>query len=443
MSFTDTRTAEVKAMSSVDITGNVVPIEWFSHILLDNGKPDTNSILILSDIVYWYRPKIVRDEYTGKITGYHKRFKSDYLRRSYEQYSNLFGFSEKQIKRCLAFLEESKFIKRIQKRVSTVHGLGGTHLYIKLNVEQLKKVCSSIESLSTPCKTSESTLRDAQQLSESPLKSYHANTVDVPQGTEGRDLKVPSYKGTEITNIDYSSSPNLKSDKSELKIVESKEKDNFFSSELTAIYTADDLMIARLMIQSYQSIISDEQIEINSSLVSMLLTAYKGLLDRDYNTWTAAIKIVANIEVLNGKSKSGFKATIGWLLKKHNLSKVLAGKYFNKTESTSTVVEAVKRNFFNDLEKHSCEKVREFLTLLYNKDDKCGWHVLDCRVSVQNDEIIIATDSSFTYDRLDNCTYKLKQVADAMNLKVSLKKDTSNKNNNSRLNINSTVQGRA
>lgn len=54
-------------------------MEWFSRITFDNGRPDTNAILILSDIVYWYRPTVIRDERTGMVTGYRKKLKADLL----------------------------------------------------------------------------------------------------------------------------------------------------------------------------------------------------------------------------------------------------------------------------------------------------------------------------------------------------------------------------
>ncbi len=40
----------VEAMKDLHLEGNIIPMEWFSRIIFDNGKPDTNAILILSDI---------------------------------------------------------------------------------------------------------------------------------------------------------------------------------------------------------------------------------------------------------------------------------------------------------------------------------------------------------------------------------------------------------
>ena len=70
-------TKEVESIGSISFEGNIIPMEWFNHILCDSGKPDAIAIMILSDIVYWYRPTIVRNESTGTIIGYRKKFKAD------------------------------------------------------------------------------------------------------------------------------------------------------------------------------------------------------------------------------------------------------------------------------------------------------------------------------------------------------------------------------
>ena len=52
----------VDQVGKINFIGNVIPHTWYKTILRENGKPNVNAIIILSDIVYWYRPKEVRDE---------------------------------------------------------------------------------------------------------------------------------------------------------------------------------------------------------------------------------------------------------------------------------------------------------------------------------------------------------------------------------------------
>ena len=92
----ETLPAAVAEMSNIPITGNIVCPTWFKTITFENGKPDTNSILILADVVYWYKPAVLRDERTGAVIGQKKKFAEDMLRRSYsdlEEQFGLFSFS--------------------------------------------------------------------------------------------------------------------------------------------------------------------------------------------------------------------------------------------------------------------------------------------------------------------------------------------------------------
>ena len=50
----------VDAMGSINISGNIIPSVWYRTITKENGKPYLLAIVILADIVYWYRPSEVR-----------------------------------------------------------------------------------------------------------------------------------------------------------------------------------------------------------------------------------------------------------------------------------------------------------------------------------------------------------------------------------------------
>ena len=42
---------------------------WLKNILTEKGKPYLLAIMILADLVYWYRPSEIRDEGTGEVVG--------------------------------------------------------------------------------------------------------------------------------------------------------------------------------------------------------------------------------------------------------------------------------------------------------------------------------------------------------------------------------------
>lgn len=130
----------VDEMALINITGNVIPNTWYQTVVKPNGKPYLLAILLLGDIVYWYRPVEVRDEQTGRTIGYKKKFKGDMLQKSYEQYASFFGESKRTIKAAVDHLAGTGVIDRQFRTISS----GGTTLsnvmYIGLNTDILKKI---------------------------------------------------------------------------------------------------------------------------------------------------------------------------------------------------------------------------------------------------------------------------------------------------------------
>ena len=135
-----TGNARVDQMGQIRITGNVTPQVWYKTITRKNGKPHLLAIAILSDIVYWYRPVEIRDESTGHITGYGKRFKWDMLQRSYDQFADFFGESKRSITEAVALLESLGIIRR-EFRTIEIGGMKYNNiLFIDLFPEQLRRI---------------------------------------------------------------------------------------------------------------------------------------------------------------------------------------------------------------------------------------------------------------------------------------------------------------
>ncbi len=63
--------------AKLNISGNIIPQVWYRTIIRESGKPNLTAIIILADIVYWYKPTEIRDEGTGQVIGVRKKFKSD------------------------------------------------------------------------------------------------------------------------------------------------------------------------------------------------------------------------------------------------------------------------------------------------------------------------------------------------------------------------------
>lgn len=148
MDFYSSGNEAVDAMETVTITGNITAPRWYQTILRENGKPYRLAIDILADIVYWYRPVEIRDETTGHIVGIRKRFKADYLQKTYEQYANLYGESKRTVKAAFDKLVELEVIERIFREVTYANDMKLYNvMFISLNVRRLLELTYTEEQL--------------------------------------------------------------------------------------------------------------------------------------------------------------------------------------------------------------------------------------------------------------------------------------------------------
>ena len=130
----------VDRMGQINFTGNVIPVRWFKAILRDNGRPYLLAICILSELCFWYRPKEVRDERSGFVTGYKKRFRGDLLQKDYKQLGDFFGESKNSVKAAMDKLEKMKLIRRVWRNI-TVKGCNFTNvLYIDINPDRIQEI---------------------------------------------------------------------------------------------------------------------------------------------------------------------------------------------------------------------------------------------------------------------------------------------------------------
>ena len=110
--FHSTGSPIVDRMCRLQFTGNVIPAAWYRTIIRDNGKPNLTAIIILSDVVYWYRPVEIRDELTGQLCGFKKKFKADILQRNYQQLADQFGISKREAVNAVVELEKIGVVRR-------------------------------------------------------------------------------------------------------------------------------------------------------------------------------------------------------------------------------------------------------------------------------------------------------------------------------------------
>ena len=130
----------VEEVGKMNFTGNVIPQAWYSTLKRESGKPYLTAIVILADIVYWYRPIEVRDEQTGQVIEYRKKFRSDKLQRSYQQIADMFGISKNEATQAIIYLEKKGIVYREFREISINGVISNNVLFIGLNPNKLREV---------------------------------------------------------------------------------------------------------------------------------------------------------------------------------------------------------------------------------------------------------------------------------------------------------------
>jgi hypothetical protein len=132
-------TKTTDAISKIHFEGNIIPALWYQNLQHEN-KPYSAAIMVLSEIIYWYRNKIIKDERTGQVVEIKKKFWEDKLQKSYQQLSDYFGFSKRQIKDAVDYLKNNGLIT-IEFRTIKVKGVTLSNvLYIEPIPEKIEKI---------------------------------------------------------------------------------------------------------------------------------------------------------------------------------------------------------------------------------------------------------------------------------------------------------------
>ncbi len=129
----------VDQMAEWNPQGLVIPYTWFQTIQ-KSDKPYMPAIVILAEIVYWYRPSIIRDEVTGRVLGYKKKFKADMLQKNRSGFADTFGLTKNQVYTGIDHLKELGVIKN-HLRDEVIYGQRCNNVpYIELNYEVLREL---------------------------------------------------------------------------------------------------------------------------------------------------------------------------------------------------------------------------------------------------------------------------------------------------------------
>jgi len=132
-----TENAIVNKVGKMAFTGNVIPEMWYKTIVSPKGKVNLLSVILLAEIVYWYRPAEIRDEMTGDVSWKKKFSDKDYLQKSYGKICEKFNVTARQAREALTVLENLGVVKRHFRTVETNMGKCPNVMFIELNPDVL------------------------------------------------------------------------------------------------------------------------------------------------------------------------------------------------------------------------------------------------------------------------------------------------------------------
>lgn len=138
-------TAICQAIDQFSFKGHIIPAEWYQTITRATTKgkvkADILAINILSEIIYWYRISETKDEKTGRILRYERKFDADKLQRSYQALADYFGISKRQATDACHRLRDGGLITLELRNFTTKTGLALNNvLYIEPVPEAIKDV---------------------------------------------------------------------------------------------------------------------------------------------------------------------------------------------------------------------------------------------------------------------------------------------------------------
>ena len=186
-------TPTVTAIGNMNWEGNIVPHAWYQHLRTKANTPNTVAIIILSDVIYWYRPVEVRDEATGRLAGYRRKFNGLTLQASYQKYVDMFGFSKGQVKAAFDYMKERGLV-----RVEFKSFTSKTGMYFS-NVMYVEPIPDAIAKINRPLPGDTESCADAS--GEDEYAPIPTSGMQVPPATVSDTGEDPAVSGETYTEV--------------------------------------------------------------------------------------------------------------------------------------------------------------------------------------------------------------------------------------------------
>ena len=307
-------------------SGNILPNDWYQKFTNDRGSPDLSLMSVLSEIVYWYRPKKVKDSHTGDIT-YVNKFLGNAWQTSYEHFEKKFGFNREKLRRIFVKLEQMGICARELRTVKLRGQAYNNRLFIHLSLEFLNS-CDSNKRKFSNCKNDNS----------------NRNTNFFSPKAEGG---YPRFRGDHI--IDTKNKYNI-----EDRSIESNFCKNFLEEEPQAKLNRGEVQKSRVLQDFYPLTVID-------------CTQLQSLSGRDFS-------LNAMNEILNDMSKRLTDRV--FYSKKGFLSYMSTALRYEMRDAVKTSNESFKIKANQSLEENRAEEIENYLTEIeYSSAVSPEWHL--------------------------------------------------------------------
>ncbi len=202
----------VDAIGRINLSGTLIPHSWLHSITTEKGHPDMNAILILAEIVYWYRPTASVN--ADGETVWKKKFRKDLLQKSTRELAEKLNLSHGQTKQALARLEKSGLIRKHVKPSEIINGRKyGNVMYIEPVSEEIRRITKKAADVSGnerdtgPQYTeSQGSVHEKQRVSIQIPEAWGSETpspqyTDVPTNTKNTDTESTTKDFTSIIDV--------------------------------------------------------------------------------------------------------------------------------------------------------------------------------------------------------------------------------------------------
>ncbi len=165
--------ATVAEIGKIHFEGNITPHQWYQRITLESGKPDLPAIVILAEIIYWYRPYQTLTK--GGKPLLRKHFDGDMFQCTAAYFETKFGLTKDQARKALKRLEDAGYIRR-EYRSIVQQGI------LRNNIMFIEPVPLAILAITHPAGAIESISQQATPLS--PVGDTLSPVGDIFKGIE-------------------------------------------------------------------------------------------------------------------------------------------------------------------------------------------------------------------------------------------------------------------